>query len=716
MTLVLVSLSYFACASAATYPAVLRFSSEIPGDLTDPLEHLWLMRWSRACLLEGRSPFFCPELHATMGVPLGYFPTMHVQTLAYLAISPVLDNDVACFNAIWFAGLIATGLGGFVLAWWTVRKVGPAWLAGLGAMLSGPLLMHAHGHLETMQIGAVPLFLIAWIRFVDRPGWSGLLGAVGLYLLMVACAPYFAVLGIFPAAWYLVWSIIEKRTAFKPWLVGRIGWMVGFAALALPGLALLFANQVWSATHGYSMARTRTEFDQFGAPGWSTFVPSPLHNLGRLAPDLFAATGYANRMIECSSYLGVVAIAALAYAAIRRVRFPRAGYWWSVFGLMVVLSWGSQLDLGWTRIKLPAGWIYGAFPPFHLIRVPARFNLFAAVCAVVPISAALNDLLGRLRQPLTRGLVTIACAGVMLADLAMVPFATSPIPPMPRVYDDLTYRKPDETILDAPMFDATQGQIFSSLWAYWQSIHRARTSAGYPGLPNVPYDSEIVRASPFWAGRLLESATQRLENFGPVEGVAPRDYAWLFLTVHRFDHLVIHQGTFTDHRYQAGTELWKQLLDEAKVFEDADVAVFDRQRLRPPDHLTWLGVAGFRPTLAQSAEQPFGMLREARIAIANPMPERKLVLELVGASAFRRSRVVRLLDGDRVIERWTVEPGAVRTLKTPEFLVKPGIHELKLIADGEDRPTRYVDRLDEARTPYALRLKAVRVRTEEVDR
>ncbi len=69
---------------------------------------------------------------------------------------------------------------------------------------------------------------------------------------------------------------------------------------------------------------------------------------------------------------------------------------------MVVLSWGSAIHWSGRRISLPAGWIYGVFPPFHLIRVPARFNLFAAVCAAVPASAALADLLGRIGRSSSR--------------------------------------------------------------------------------------------------------------------------------------------------------------------------------------------------------------------------------------------------------------------------------------------------------------------------
>ncbi len=718
MTLVLVAASYFACASVATYPVVLTFGSEMPGQLTDPLEHLWIMRWSKTCLTEGRSPFFCPSLNYPTGVPLGYFPTMHVQTLAYLALSPVLDNDVACFNVLWFSGFVATGLSTFLLAWSTIRKLGPSWLAGLGAMLCGPMLMHAHGHLETMQMGAVPLFLIGWLRFVDNPNLRRLAISAGLYLLVAACAPYFAVLAVFPAAWYVVWSVlVSAKGDRRSWILGRAGWLFGFGMLVLPGLAILFSSQVWAAVHGFAMARPRSQFNQFGAPVWSSFVPSRLHWLGRtLTPDVFASSGNSNRMSECSSYLGVVTLALLAYAAIRRVQFARSCFWWSVLGLMIVLSWGASLQIGSTRISLPAGWIYGIFPPFHLIRVPARFNLFAAICAAVPASAALADLMGRIKGPAARFLVITALGGLTLADLSMVPFETATIPPMPQVYRDLTYRNPEMALVDAPMFGSNEGQVFSSLWGYWQSDHRARTTAGYPGLPNAPFEAEIVRASPFWAGRLVDAnylIDPASERFGAVEGVDARDYAWLYLTAHKFDHVVFHQGPSIDPKYASGTERIKKLLAEAKVFEDADVAVFDRDRIQTPTRLTWLCGEGFRPALARSETWAYGVLRKARLVTFNPTPGRQAVLTLNRASAFAHPRVVRLSEGTRELARWKVEPGAARTIESPPFPLEGGLHELWFESDGDDPPSRYADRLDDARTPYSWRLNSVRLRLVE---
>lgn len=714
-TLAAVALSYFACASAATYPVILTFGSRMPGQLTDPLEHLWLMRWSRSCLLEGRSPFFCPSLNAPTGVPLGYFPTLHVQTLGYLALRLITENDVACFNTLWFSGFVATGLGGFVLAWWVTRDLGPAWLAGLGVMLCGPMLMHAHGHLETMQMGAVPPFLIAWLRFVDSPGRGRLALAAGLYLLVVACAPYFAVLAIFPAAWYVAWSLPSSRSGTRAlWIRGRSIWLSAFGVLVVPGLILLFSNQVWAAMHGYSMTRTRLEFDRLGAPAWSSFVPSPLHALGRLAtPDVFAATGYSGRLSECSSYLGGVTLALLTYAAIRRLRFPKASYWWSALGLMVVLSWGSSLDLGRWRIGAPAGWIYGIFPPFHLIRVPARFNLFAAVCAAVPASAALVDLKSRIAGVSARWLFGIGCAGLMLADLAMIPFETAEIPPMPPIYRDLVRANPAASFVEVPLFGSDEGQVFSSLWGYWQSQHRGRTTAGYPGLPNVPFESEIVRNSPFQARTLRDldpTASEKEGRFAPAKGVALPAAAWLFLSAHGFDHVVVHQGVWTDHRYDAGLGRLKKSLSHSMIFEDGDVAVFSRERMSPPGQLAWLAVGGIRPAASKPKVGALGVLRLARLAVYNPDPKRPIILTLDDASAFAHPRQVRLLDGDREVARWIIEPGTTRTLESRPFTTMAGLSELTLASDGDDRPSRHADRLDDARTPYSLRIDAIRLR------
>ena len=707
----LAALGYLACVAIATYPALFEFGKALPGELTDPLEHLGILRWSKACLLEGQSPFFIEGLQYPTGVPLGYFPTMHLQTAFYLAMGLVTSNDVACFQVIWAFGFVSTGLSTFLLAWWGVREAGPAWLAGLGTMLCGPMMMHAHGHLETMQLGAVPLFLVAWIRFVDLPDRGRLAMAAALYLFMVAAAPYFAVLAVFPATWYLVWSFLAAGHGYrKDWSLGRVGWLIGFAGLVVPGLLALFAAQVWASLHGFSMARSKAEFHSLGAPYWSGLLPSPRHALGRFAmPDLFRETGYASRMSECSSYLGLMTLALLIHGAARRIKFPRAGYWWSVLGLMVVLSWGSHLRVGSVKVGLPAGWIYGVFPPFHLIRVPARFNLFAAVCAAVPASASLVDLARRSGGFRARIFGFSGVSALMVLDLAMTPFPTSPIPPMPAAYRELVLRKPRVALVDAPMFGSDDGQLFSSLWGYWQSFHGAKTTAGYPGLANSRFDDGPVANSPFWARRLADPAylaDPRFQSFGPLIGQDARSYAWLYLTTHGFDHLIVHQGPHMDGKYAPGCGRIKALLGEARSSEDADSAVFDVDRLAQPDRVTSLFIDGWK---AGRVLGSFGFARRSNLRVFLPIGRDSFGLRLDRVTSTGQTRLVRLQQGTRELARWTVGSGPPVDLDSGPIRLGPGLHDLTIESDGEDRPTRPEDRLDEARTPYSLRLRSVRI-------
>ena len=568
-TLVLVAVSYFACIAIATFPAILSVSSAIPGFLGDPLEHLWIMRWYERSLIQNHSPFFCDGLNAPSGVPLGLFPTMHLQTLGYLVLSELGANDYVCFNAIWFFAFVSTGLGSFTLAWWTVRGFWPAWLAGLGTMLSGPMFMHAHGHLETMQLGFLPLFLIGWIRFVDHPSSVRMSLAAILYLAQVAAAPYYAVLAVFPASWYVFWSMSSpSRQVRLAFLRGRLAWLLAYTLVVLPGLVLIFSPQIWASSHGFEMVRTRWEFNQYRAPIWSTFVPSPMHNFNPYLRTVFPGAGSMENVIEGSSYLGVVTLGLLAYALFGRVRFPKSSFWWSGLALMIVLSWGAHTSLGATRLDLPSGWLYRIFPPFRLIRCPTRFNLFAAVFASVPAAAAVDHLLKAWKHPIKRFAFVVAATGIMFADLAMIPFPVAAIPPMPPVYGELVAQNLATRIVDSPIMGSDTGQFYSALWGYWQSIHNAKTTAGYPGLVNLPFVTEIVPTAPFWEKRLADPHFLKdpgSEQFGLVRASDAHDYGWLFLKAHKFDYIFLHRGEGCDPRYETGTNRLALLFREARI-------------------------------------------------------------------------------------------------------------------------------------------------------
>ena len=383
-TLAIVGTFYLGCLVVATWPAFATFGSTLPSRV-DPLSHIWTMRWNKDCLLHGRLPFSCPDIQYPVGASLGTLPPMHFQTLLFVPLSLAFDDDVLCYNLIRTFAFLLTGLGTFVLIWNVLGSRFAATLGGLTAMLGGPMMFFSHAELEQVTVGWFPVFLVAWPRWVDRPTRRGLAAALVTYALVAMSAPYFGIFAIFPASLYVAWRAAGRgRAGFAPWLKARTGWFAAFAALTAPLMVLLFSNQIWALTHGFAMTRPESEFWMLRAPLWGFLVPTPSHALSRLLPfDTNVQADFGS----VPSYLGMVTIALILYAAIFRVRFDRRAYWWGLFALLLILSLGAHAKVGGLDVSLPAYWLKKYFVGFRMIRVPARFNLFASVAAASPIAS-----------------------------------------------------------------------------------------------------------------------------------------------------------------------------------------------------------------------------------------------------------------------------------------------------------------------------------------
>jgi hypothetical protein len=715
---------YIACVAVAVPPMVRGFGSRLPGFLVDELQHLWLLRWYKTCVVEGRSIVLCPEIQYPVGAPLGNFSPLHVQAFLYLPLSALIRDDILCFNLLWLIGLVTTGLGTFVLA---STVVGDRWCAAFGgmvAMLSGPMLLHAQGHLELLYLGGVPVFLAAWLPFVDSPSRRRLIGAAAAYLLVALSAAYYGAFATIPAAWYVVWRAARGRD--WGWLGRRVPWLLGFVAMVLPLLALAFANQIWAQTHGYVESRPQFIFEKHGTALWTYVVPTSGHLLASLLPfDAYQAAGIDGSLMEKGSYLGVVTLALVFYAAVHAVRFQRAGYWWTLLALAAVLSCGARWRLGDHEVPLPMLWLWKHVPPFGVIRVPARFNLFVAVVAAILASAGLRQLLEHQRRPAARVAIATVVTVAALADLAQPWFATAEIPPLPLCYARLLKQNPRATFFEVP-HTASGGSDLSALCAYWQSFHRGRTSAGYSGQANRPFDDLLTRNSPFLSGRLANPAYLRSPddylNRGQPRGkgeacfdvvyttgenaVGFRDSVWLYLTMHGFDYLVIHKGRLAPADVFVALGRVEEQLRGANISDDAATAVYDRNRLGPPTRPVILTMRGWRAA-ADSGRRIRATEREAHLAVYNPDPARPLALALE-AKAIREPRTVRLRSSATELARWVYPPGRTETRLSPPFCLPAGISDLVIESDAEATPVGSEQAaLAWDFTPFSLKVSAV---------
>jgi hypothetical protein len=710
-TLAIVLFFYTACVLFATYPVVLTFATRFPGCRCDPLQALWVMRWYKYCLLHGHSILQCPELQFPVGAPLGNFSPLQFQAFLYLPLSLCVENDVLCYNLIWLFNLVFTGLGSFLLIWYVLRDRLAACFGGLLAMLSGPMLLHAYGHLELITLGWVPLFFIGWLRWVDRPSVGRLLVAAGLYGLVSLSAAYFAVFAIFPAVLYALWHALQNGWhEVLPWLRRRLAWFVVFALLAGVFLSGLFAPQLWSRSHGFSLPRPKGQFFGFRAPPWSYAVPSYLHPLGRgrrVPVELYEGSGFFT--VESCSYLGVASLLLLGYAGLVRARLRQAGYWWVLLIVLVILSLGPYCEINGHYVALPANWLHKHFFAFRLIRAPARFNLFAGICAALLAAAGLHHLLGRVQRPALRAGIFGSFCMLALADLALVPFYTDAFPVMPACYDFVFRRQPEASLLEVPHYGSDKCVDLSSTCAYWQSWHHGKTTAGYSGFANVIYDNLLVQTSPFaWTRLSEENYLQCPEamSFDVVRGVRFDDYAWLYLTAHRLDYLVVHKRPPLVSEFHL--DRLQTRLRSARVFEDETTAVYDRTLLLSPQRPTLLCTTGWHHRLTWQGRPICLVSRHGRLTLFNPHPDRrvKFVLE---CAAFRSPRLVRLVAAGKQMAQYRVTPDQLRTFTSPPLRLAEGLQDLLIESDGEDLPTRRDASVEGDRGTYSLRVAGVRL-------
>ena len=699
-TLAVVAVFYLGCLAVATWPAFATFGSTLPSRV-DPLAHLWTMRWNKACLVEGRLPFVCPDIQYPVGASLGTLPPMHFQTLLYVPLSSVFDNDVLCYNIIRTCSFLLTGLGTFLLIWYVVRSRLAATLGGMTAMIGAPMMYFSHGELEQITVGWFPIFLIAWLRWVDRPSVRGLVAATGFYALVAMSAPYYGVFAIFPATLYVAWRAIGAgRSGIGPWLRARLGWFGAFVCVTGPVLAVLFSNQIWSLTHGYSMARPDAEFALCRAPLWGYLVPPPTNLLSRA---FSFDTNVQLSVGSVPSYPGLVTLGLIAFAAFGRVKFERRAFWWSVLALLVILSLGAYAKVGGHDVSLPAAWLKKYFVGFRMIRVPARFNLFASVVMAVVAAAGLRQLLAKLPNRPARVAAFGALAALVLADLSTVPYWTVELPKMPACYSAIRKADPDATFVDVPQFNSGAFEL-PSLCTYWQSFHGGKTSAGYTAFLNVNYDNRLYYNSPFDAFKLGQpwylTAPQSV-SCELLQGADFRSYAWLYLKMNDLRYVVVHQRPGSFPEFVVHLAGLKAALQDTKVFEDEATAVYDRDLLPTPTQPVMLYSGGWGSRTFKKGRWSCMLEKSARATVFNPTPDQPLTFSLE-AFANKKPRTVTLKSGGKELARWQVVPDSPSSLVSPPFTLKAGLQELTIESDGEDKPSRADFAATGATVPFSL--------------
>jgi len=314
-----------------------------------------------------------------------------------------------------------------------------------------------------------------------------------------------------------------------------------------------------------------------------------------------------------------------------------------------------------------------------MTRAPERFSLLAGVPAAVLAAAGLRDLLARLPGRAWRAAAFSGLAAVAVADLTMVGYPRGPLPELPGCYRFLKLRDPKATLLEIPY---TPGSVtcLSGECTYWQSIHRLNTSAGYSSQANALQARQIGPSCPLHMALLAKP--DYLKDPAKVDiniltDVDFKDYLWLYLTVNRFDYVVLHRWVAGTPQYKVSVQRFAALLQDCKIYEDEATIVYARSRLTPPARPVQIARAGWKEWNIWQGQGNWLLGESGHVAIYNPQPECAITLALNVAS-LRQPRSVRIRTGAGEVARWEITPDVYQTVSSPPLRLPAGLQELTI--------------------------------------
>ena len=407
---------YGAAFLAYTWPWASHFSSALWCDAGDGLQNVWNLWWVHTALaVEHTSPWFTSWLHFPHGTSLLGHTLNPWNGFLALPLIPTLGL-ARSHNLIVAASFAATGAFMALLARHVSGSTVGALVAGFAFTFSGYHWAHSQGHLQLVSLQFVPLFLLCFIRLLEKPGAGrGVLSGVVLALVLLCDHYYFFYCGLTVGLW-----LVMATAGWVP--SGRLGrrhasGLLAFAltAMALAGplvFGLLKAQRTdpWIGAH---------DVRSYSGDPLALIVPGAHWAFGSVTRGFWERVGGPN---EHSIHLGFATLL-LAVLATGTVQPPRRDLrCWLVTGAaFFVLALGPALRVAGVVLTpdiLPYRWLEWLLPPLRLSGVPVRMMvmvaLVASLLAAVGWSRAIESTAVRTRR---RAALGVVIAVLLVVDL-----------------------------------------------------------------------------------------------------------------------------------------------------------------------------------------------------------------------------------------------------------------------------------------------------------
>ena len=506
-------LGYLALAVLVTYPAIVQFTTQVPGDLlADRDQNLWNLWWTREAIARTTNPFHTDLLYYPYGVDL-YYHTLALP-LGLIGLLPQLLLGLpAAYNTVLLAAFTLSGYGAFRLALRFLEPTNgneqtPSTAKYLAAFVGGvvfafnPYTLDAlKGQLEVLSLQWMPFYAETWIlAWRTRKTMYGVLAGIFFALAMLSSLYYAVYLVVFSVA-YLGYVLVrrrrtkDERPGVREFLAPVLITPLVAIALTLPlTLGLLRERDnprlAVEASPSHRLAHS-ADLLSFVAPphdhillGWQ-----PTDRPGVNEPPIHDYLGLGYAALALSVLGGAVGW--------RR----RSGKFWVILALVaMLLSMGPQLQVGrnLTGVPLPFR-LLELLPGADAIAKPERLVVLVRLCMGVLAAWGtywlLNGAVRGWRSSNVRraGLSFAAVLALLLVELPIHPRYVEPLN-IPAGFQELAGQQ-GGALMELPF--ATQQSETGGERMLYQTAHGKPIMGGYLART---YNSPITDScGPFWS-------------------------------------------------------------------------------------------------------------------------------------------------------------------------------------------------------------------------
>ena len=220
-----------------TWPLATALTTSLPWDMGDPVLNTWILAWSTDHLwrlVTGDSGAFAGYWHANIFHPapltLAYSEHLFAEAVLVLPVWAATDNAILCYNVLFLATFVLSGLGTFLL----VRDLtGSARAALVGGLLFAfaPYRIGQYSHVQVLAAQWMPFTLYALRRHFETGSRRSLVGCAAAAVAQnLSCGYYLIYFPPFAMAYGAL--EITARRRWRDWgLLLRL--LAAMAAVAL---------------------------------------------------------------------------------------------------------------------------------------------------------------------------------------------------------------------------------------------------------------------------------------------------------------------------------------------------------------------------------------------------------------------------------------------------------------------------------------------------